>query len=441
MASTLEIFVAHLTINAQGLANSAVDRRLSYQEKPARRLALQGAIAAQGMMGMTDLQGLQDGSAVQRKILRDSSVRDAQPPPVRRSEGAESDLIIDSTGSVTADELPSESTSHIRAEGDTAEGDTGVVRALYVVLAAYVLVSLTIPFWVPLLQKLAGNCGVYWVFSILTYYAYLAWLIFAGLLLMLLWQYPVLGACWLGVLVMRAVQFSRLASRTPAGSTSNTSKANREATGSSAATELGRVLLVGNGPSLKGSNLGQEIDGFDTVVRFNSFVTRALEDHTGSKTTLWCHMMQWYHVATVEVANKTPWVPTCYAWNHVVLAPLFFVPFYLMPMLPRRTSFTWSFATYWRAHRFLGLRLHQVPTTGFVMLTRMLEQVETVHLVGFDGYASGGELHYYAEKRMQLQVNAAGALLHDWAKEQQGIRRLIEAGRVQMLPTAAALMS
>eukprot|EP00965_Chrysotila_dentata_P193720 6175930-Pleurochrysis_carterae.AAC.2 len=64
----------------------------------------------------------------------------------------------------------------------------------------------------------------------------------------------------------------------------------------------------------------QEIDGFDTVVRFNSFVTRALEDHTGSKTTLWCHMMQWYHVATVEVANKTPWVPTCYAWNHVVLS-------------------------------------------------------------------------------------------------------------------------
>eukprot|EP00965_Chrysotila_dentata_P222263 6192857-Pleurochrysis_carterae.AAC.4 len=30
-------------------------------------------------------------------------------------------------------------------------------------------------------------------------------------------------------------------------------------------------------------------------------------------------------------------------------------------------------------------------------------QVETVHLVGFDGYASGGELHYYAEKRMQAR--------------------------------------
>ena len=38
------------------------------------------------------------------------------------------------------------------------------------------------------------------------------------------------------------------------------------------------------------------------------------------------------------------------------------------------------------------------------MLTRMLEQVDVVYLVGFDGYASGGELHYYTERKMQLQV-------------------------------------
>ena len=49
-------------------------------------------------------------------------------------------------------------------------------------------------------------------------------------------------------------------------------------------------------------------------------------------------------------------------------------------------------------------------------------------------YASGGQLHYYQEKRMQLQVNAAGALLHDWAKEQRGIRQLIDDGRVALLP-------
>ena len=99
-------------------------------------------------------------------------------------------------------------------------------------------------------------------------------------------------------------------------------------------------------------------------------------------------------------------MPTCYAWNHVVLAPLFFVPSYLIPMLPAANAMTWSAGTYWRAHRRLGLRLYQVPTTGFVLLTRLLESVERVHLVGFDGFGIGKELHYYKEQKMQLRCRA-----------------------------------
>ena len=46
---------------------------------------------------------------------------------------------------------------------------------------------------------------------------------------------------------------------------------------------------------------------------------------------------------------------------------------------------------------------------------------------------AGKELHYYKERTRQIRVNAAGALLHDWAKEQAAIHRLIEAGRVVLL--------
>ena len=53
--------------------------------------------------------------------------------------------------------------------------------------------------------------------------------------------------------------------------------------------------------------------------------------------------------------------------------------------------------------------------------------------MGFDGFVSGKELHYYRERRTQLQVNAAGALLHDWAKEQYGIQKLVDEGRVVLL--------
>ena len=44
----------------------------------------------------------------------------------------------------------------------TGYGDATAI-ILYAVLSLYVLVSLTIPFWVPILQKTAGHCGVYWV--------------------------------------------------------------------------------------------------------------------------------------------------------------------------------------------------------------------------------------------------------------------------------------
>ena len=315
---------------------------------------------------------------------------------------------------------------------------------------AQVITSLTIPFWVPILERFTGRYGIYWVFSVLTYYAYLAWVIFAVLLCALLYQWPAAGALWLGIVVLRVVQFARMGARKPAGfddtflaaftrpdeeaplplateshaslpslapvaaakgaggvavagSSDGCLPAHRcplhgssgggrigacdvdgGAGGSCAecgssmvgqhghccsgcasdgrpGPRLGSVVLVGNGPSIRERGLGSVIDGFDTVVRFNSFVTKGLEEHTGSKTSLWCHMMQWYHVSTVEIAQKAAWLPTCYAWNHVVLAPLVFVPNYLMPMLPPRGAITWSLATYWRAHRALGLRLHQVP--------------------------------------------------------------------------------
>jgi len=206
----------------------------------------------------------------------------------------------------------------------------------------------------------------------------------------------------------------------------------------SAVPKPGRVLLVGNGPSVRACGLGTTIDKFDAVVRFNSFVTCGLEEHTGRRTSLWCHMLQWFSGGGAEgqVAERAvAGLPSCYAWNHVVLAPLIFVPGYLMPMFPSPGSMTWSVATYWRAHRLLKLRPHQVPTTGFVMLLKLLEAVPKVHLLGFDGYGGPehSELHYYAEEGRQVRANVAGAMLHDWGKEKAAIHALLAEGRVALL--------
>jgi hypothetical protein len=49
----------------------------------------------------------------------------------------------------------------------------------------------------------------------------------------------------------------------------------------------GDCLLVGNGPSLLGSGLGQTIDSYSEVVRFNNYTLSGFEADVGSRTTLW----------------------------------------------------------------------------------------------------------------------------------------------------------
>ena len=49
----------------------------------------------------------------------------------------------------------------------------------------------------------------------------------------------------------------------------------------------GKCVLVGNGPSLMDSYLGEKIDSYDEVVRFNDFRIDGYEKGVGSKTTIW----------------------------------------------------------------------------------------------------------------------------------------------------------
>lgn len=47
------------------------------------------------------------------------------------------------------------------------------------------------------------------------------------------------------------------------------------------------VVLVGNGPSALTQRLGKVIDGFDEVVRFNTYSLAGVGEQIGTKTTLW----------------------------------------------------------------------------------------------------------------------------------------------------------
>jgi len=49
-----------------------------------------------------------------------------------------------------------------------------------------------------------------------------------------------------------------------------------------------KVVIIGNAPSLIGSNLGKKIDRCSKIVRFNDFRIQGFEKDLGSRTTHWC---------------------------------------------------------------------------------------------------------------------------------------------------------
>ena len=48
-----------------------------------------------------------------------------------------------------------------------------------------------------------------------------------------------------------------------------------------------KIIIIGNSPTITSSKLGKVIDEFETIVRFNNFVTDGYEQFVGSKTDIW----------------------------------------------------------------------------------------------------------------------------------------------------------
>lgn len=50
---------------------------------------------------------------------------------------------------------------------------------------------------------------------------------------------------------------------------------------------MNRIILVGNGDSVKKKKLGNKIDEFETVLRFNDYKINGFEEYVGNKCNIW----------------------------------------------------------------------------------------------------------------------------------------------------------
>ncbi len=174
-------------------------------------------------------------------------------------------------------------------------------------------------------------------------------------------------------------------------------------------------VLVGNGPSVL-SGKGDVIDGFDEVIRFNHYATKGLEEHTGTKITIWSTfgknmLPQESHrpdkVIFVHGENGHPAYPPRHLWR---------IPasYYQMKRAAIR-----AISAFPEDHK---PRLS--PSSGFLVASWLLDQgVKKISLIGFDHFSKerSRQHHYWDHKAFgkpaEHDGEAEAALLSGWVAE------------------------
>ncbi|RMF59245.1 MAG: hypothetical protein D6746_08535 [Bacteroidetes bacterium] len=172
------------------------------------------------------------------------------------------------------------------------------------------------------------------------------------------------------------------------------------------------VVLVGNGPSATSRRLGDRIDTFDVVVRFNRFVLLGYEPQIGTRTTIWAingnHKV---HARTtpgnlergVIVANPIrfgsglPGDPVFYVRDRrdkaIERATITGKPYEVVP------EDVWEHVAR-QMQRLTGSKRWGRPSTGSALVEYLGTQERPVHLVGFDCFKGGKESHHYFPTEM-----------------------------------------
>lgn len=186
------------------------------------------------------------------------------------------------------------------------------------------------------------------------------------------------------------------------------------------------ILLVGNGRSLlQRRGLGEKIDAFPLVIRFNNFSTVGFEPFVGQKTDWWARaenadilprseplerilLRLQGEDADVFERGKRELVPALrlqYPQASVEVIP--------------RAVFTTLKNDYGFAH---------APLTGTLVIAHLLQRFRRVYVCGFDNLAGTPETlrHYFSDEN----IIADWTTYHEPDKEAAYLHRQIKDGRV-----------
>jgi len=208
-----------------------------------------------------------------------------------------------------------------------------------------------------------------------------------------------------------------------------------------------RVLVVGNGPSaLEGEPMGDQIDAFDEVVRFNNFQTKVagMEKFVGTKTTV--HFSdgvlyptyQEYHVKGADVILSLFADRFMVAGTYVILRGAADFQTRLTMRFLKDPTTTWiTKSAIERLKSLLGLKGVKHPTSGMLAIDHFLNMPGVqlpLYIHGFD-FFMGPKMHYFEDHEPLYERinNKIGVNAHSPHMEKIYVEKLIAEGKVRFL--------
>ena len=181
------------------------------------------------------------------------------------------------------------------------------------------------------------------------------------------------------------------------------------------------AVLIGNGPSVLLQELGEHIDSFAEIIRFNEYQTQCFEKYCGSRTTIWstygknkfprdanpsfekCVFIHGSRGDTSQIKAPAWRLPISHYWN-------------LRDRVRQSSSWTEENKT------------KLIPSSGLTVALWLLEvlEIKQLHFVGLDHFNRDRtyQHHYFSPKRY-LEPRE-----HDGSAEQVLLSPYIQSGRL-----------
>ena len=176
-----------------------------------------------------------------------------------------------------------------------------------------------------------------------------------------------------------------------------------------------RIIVVSNSNWLKGKKLGQLIEKYEKIVRFNNYEIEGYEKDVGVST----HILYQRCCDDIKIRpNSFEQVylvqPTCPYLN----AMKFVANQYKLVYKDKCSVLGPQFCDVVASQ--IGLNAPQWPSVGAVALYHLISLYGSLNVIGFDYGASG---HYFKKQPVDAKN-------HDFAKEAHFFKNLVDSGKI-----------